>query len=382
MSETSTPALEFAASLIGQPGSRYRLPTPALVLDRQALDRNITRMATRARDAGIALRPHAKSHKSSFIAKRQIAAGAVGVCCAKLGEAEALARAGIESILLTSPIVSIPNARRLWALHRAVNGIMIVVDHREQVDVLDQESAVSRTPLDVLVDVDVGMSRTGVASVHAATNLAQHIAGSRRLRLRGVQSYAGHHQHILGLQPRAAATRDAAQRLRPIVEHIRGFVDGPMIVTGGGTGTFASDVECGVLNELQPGSYVFMDREYREALNGDLDGAFESSLFVQAQVISVNAPRFVTVDAGLKAFATDVSKPRPVTNGFEGSEYLFMGDEHGGVTRPAGDIRLGDRVEFEVPHCDPTVDRHDHYFVVDGDVLTSIIPIEARGRSS
>lgn len=382
MSETSTPALQFAESLIGQPGSRYRLPTPALVLDRQALDRNIARMASRARDAGVALRPHAKSHKSSFIAQRQIAAGAVGICCAKLGEAEALSRAGIESILLTSPIVSVANARRLWALHNAGKRIAIVVDHPEQVDVLVLESAGSPNALDVLVDVDVGMSRTGVAGVQAAMTLAKHIADSGRLRLRGVQGYAGHHQHIAGLQARAAATRDSVHRLQPIVEQIRPLVDGPMIVTGGGTGTFASDVEYGVLNELQPGSYVFMDREYREALNGDADGAFESSLFVQAQVISINAPRFVTVDAGLKAFATDVSKPRPMTAGFDECEYFFMGDEHGGVTRSAGNVRLGDRIELEVPHCDPTVDRHDHYFVVDGDVLTAIIPIEARGRSS
>jgi len=190
MDEKNSPALELAESLIGQPGSRYRLPTPALVLDQQALDRNILRMASRARDARVSLRPHAKSHKSSFIAKRQIAAGAVGICCAKLGEAEALSRAGIGSILLTSPIVGVMNARRAWALQRASNAITVVVDHPEQVDVLVQEAERSERALDVLVDVDVGMARTGVASVEAARNLARHIAASDRLRLRGVQGYA------------------------------------------------------------------------------------------------------------------------------------------------------------------------------------------------
>jgi D-serine deaminase-like pyridoxal phosphate-dependent protein len=375
------PILEHARSLLGKPGSRYAVATPALILDVDVLDRNIRRMADRARDAGLRLRPHAKSHKCSFIAKRQLAAGAAGICCAKLGEAEALAAAGIESILITSPIAGELSARRAVQLATDIREFLIVVDHPAQVAWLDSAAAAAGRKLGALIDVDVGIARTGVSGPAAAIALANAIRRSSSLQLRGAQGYGGHLQHIHGLDARRGATEVATAKLAQVVSALREAGHEVETITGGGTGSVASDAACRVLNEIQPGSYLFMDRQYREALGADPDGAFEQSLWVQAQVISVNAPVFVTVDAGLKAFATDGPTPRPTTRDYEQAKYVFMGDEHGAVTRPAREVSPGERIEFEVPHCDPTVDRYDGMYLVRGDVLIDWIEIEARGRS-
>ena len=375
------PILEHARSLLDKPGSRYAVATPALILDVEALDRNIQRMAERARAAGVKLRPHAKSHKCSFIAKRQLAAGAVGICCAKLGEAEALADAGIESILVTSPIVSELSAQRAVEIAAEIDEFRLVVDHVAQLAWLEQAARRANEKFELLIDVDVGISRTGIPDPAAAVILADAIRTSSVLRLGGVQAYGGHIQHIHGLEQRRAATEVATSRLAGVVTALREAGHSVGTITGGGTGSFASDVACGLLNELQPGSYLFMDRQYREALAQDDDGAFEQSLWVQAQVISVNAPAFVTVDAGIKAFATDGPAPRPAGADYSESKYRFMGDEHGAVTRPAREVLPGERIEFEPPHCDPTVDRYDGMYLVRGDVLIDWIEIEARGRS-
>jgi D-serine deaminase-like pyridoxal phosphate-dependent protein len=172
------------------------------------------------------------------------------------------------------------------------------------------------------------------------------------------------------------------ERLSRAVDAIRtaGYRVG--IITGGGTGTVVADLDLGVLNELQPGSYVFMDVQYCDAMGDDDDGGFETSLWVSSQVVSANADAIVTVDAGLKAFATDGPMPRPAGGRFGGSTYMFFGDEHGALTRPAGPpVCLGERVEFATPHCDPTVDRYDAYHVVRGDRLMGIVPIEAARAS-
>jgi D-serine deaminase-like pyridoxal phosphate-dependent protein len=185
-----------------------------------------------------------------------------------------------------------------------------------------------------------------------------------------------------GADKRRAAVHAGMARLTEAVEALRGAGQACPLVTGGGTGTVAADLELGVLNELQCGSYVFMDNQYADALGEDPDGAFATSLFVQAQVISLNASRWVTVDAGLKAFATDGPPPRPTTAPFAEDAYFFFGDEHGGLMRPdEAALRHGQRVELRVPHCDPTVDRYDAFHLVRGDTLEAIVPIEAARRS-
>ena len=376
MSEPRHVAL--ARALVGEPGSRHEIPTPAAILDLDAFEANLALMAGRAQAAGVALRPHAKSHKSAWIAYRQFEADAAGVCCAKLAEAEALEAAGIGSILLTSPISGTMNAERAAWLSREMPDFRLVVDHPDGV----AELAAAETPMQVLIDVDVGLGRTGVADAHHAADLARAILRHPRLRLLGVQGYGGHWQHMADPAARREAVAQGMSRLRDAIDAIRGVGGEVEVVTGGGTGSFQADVELGVLNELQPGSYLFMDREYREALDGEPAGDFRQALFVATTVISANHPKWVTLDAGLKALSTDGPLPLVATPGFEDAAYGFFGDEHGRLARPAGrHLRRGDRLDLIPGHIDPTIDRHDRLWAVRGDVLEAVIPIDARGAS-
>ncbi|HEX4695774.1 DSD1 family PLP-dependent enzyme [Sphingomonas sp.] len=374
-----TPSHHLHARLIGQPGSRDQLNTPALIVDRDALDANIAAMARWARDAGVALRPHAKTHKSAEIGKLQIAAGAVGLCCAKLGEAEALAAEGIESILLTSPVVTQPAIARLVALHERIPDLALVADHPDAVAAL--AVANSERPIRVLVDIDPGIHRTGVASPDQAAALARQIADAPGLEYGGVQFYCGSQQHIATYADRRAAIADRTDYLQNVMAALGDARLTPPVVTGGGTGTHRIDAELGVLTELQVGSYVFMDREYAEC---DLGAGFATALMVDTRVISSNTPGMATLDAGLKAFATEAGMPAILAGAPPGSRYRFMGDEQGAVLVSEGATAplLGARVTAMTPHCDPTVNLYDAYHLVRGDTLVAIWPVTARGRSA
>ena len=381
---TLKPHLEAALQLIAQPGSRAAIPTPAAVLDLDAFDRNVALMAGRAKAAGLALRPHAKSHKCSASARRQIEAGAVGVCCAKLAEAEALAAAGIGAILVTSPIAGAGPAARAAALACDLPDFRIVADHVDGVAELAAAASDSRNggPINVLIDVDPGMGRTGVHDAAQAVEVFRAIAAQPKLRFLGVQCYGGHWQHMEGANVRAAAVADGMGRLSAVLTALYEAGAQVGVVTGGGTGTFAADAAQGVLTEVQPGSYAFMDREYRDALGDDPDGAFEQALVIAATVISANHPQWVTVDAGLKAFATDGPLPQALTPRFAACAYRFFGDEHGRLMRPDGQsVARGERVDFVPPHVDPTLDRYEVLYLVRGDAIVEIVPIEARGAS-
>lgn len=360
------------------PFPRAELPTPALVVDLSALERNIAAMAEWARERGIAFRPHAKTHKSGEIARRQTAAGAVGICCAKLGEAEALAAEGVGDILITSPVVPPQALTRLARLSREVRRLAVAADHPENVDAL----AAAGGTLDVMVDVDPGSHRTGVASAEAAVALARRIVSHPSLRYRGVQFYTGMLQHVANAAERKARVREAADYLSSVIDALRAAGLAPEVVTGGGTGTFAIDAEIGLLNELQPGSYLFQDREYRDC---DAVGpSFEAALAIDTRVVSANWPGRVTVDAGLKAMATETGPPVVLAGADPASAYLFMGDEHGMLVTPSGaaDPPLGALVTLMPPHCDPTVNLYDRYAVCDGDTVIAFWPVTARGRSS
>ncbi len=366
-------------SVIGQPGSAALIPTPAAVLDLDAFDRNLAKMAARAKAAGLALRPHSKSHKTSAIAHRQIEAGAVGICCAKLAEAEAMAAAGIEAILVTSPIVGVGPAARAAKLAAQIADFRIVIDHPDGAAEL---GAAATSPIQVLIDVDPKLGRTGVASPEQAVAVARAIAAQPNLKPIGVQCYGGQWQHIAGANERAAAVADGMTYLGTVLAALKaeGYPTG--LVTGGGTGSFAADAAQGVLTEVQPGSYAFMDRDYRDALGDDPDGAFEQALAIATTVISANQSGWVTVDGGLKAFATDRDMPQPLTPKFAGCGFRFYGDEHGRLTRPHGQpVARGERVDFVPPHIDPTLDRYDVIHFVRGDTLVEIAPVEARGAS-
>lgn len=376
-----TDDLRLHGALIGRSAIRDQLNTPILIVDREALDRNLTRMADYARAHHVALRPHTKTHKSVDLARRQLAAGAIGVCCAKLGEAEALADGGIGKILITSPVVSEPGIRRLVELERRCEELIVVVDHPDNAAAL---AAAAARRLGVLIDIDPGMHRTGVASAAAALELANCIRGLDRLSYRGVQMYCGMEQHIASFKEREAVIRRCMKYLESVIELLSDHQARPEIVTGAGTGTHRIDGAIGLLTEWQVGSYVFMDRQYADCdLTGDGALAFEYALFVDARVVSCNTPGMATIDAGLKALATDDGPPVIIAGAPAGSTYRFMGDEHGAILDPTSSHvwRIGDLVRLAVPHCDPTVNLYDSYHVFAGDTLEAIWPVSARGRS-
>lgn len=373
--------IDLHRHLIGQQGSRAALNTPALVIDLDALDRNIATMAAFARAHGVALRPHAKTHKSADIAKRQIAAGAVGVCCAKLGEAEALAEAGVSAILITSPVVTPQAIARLVALNARIDDLMVVADNPANVAALTHAVGGGK-PLTIIVDIDPGIRRTGVATPDDAVALAQAIADAPNLRFAGVQFYCGSQQHIAAYADRRAAIEERTAYLHGIVEQLTSVGLAPRIITGGGTGTHRIDAGLGVLNELQVGSYVFMDRQYAECALVEAGAPpFETALMIEAHVISANAPSMATLDSGFKSMSTDAGVPTILSGAPTDAAFFFMGDEHAALIAPGHEFAIGQRVTLAAPHCDPTVNLYDAYHLVRGDTLVDIWSVTARGRS-
>ena len=371
-------------SLIGVPGGRARLQTPALVIDLDVFERNVANMVAHAKKSGVGLRPHAKTNKCSEIARRQIAAGANGICCAKLGEAEALAAAGIESILLTSPVVTEAGIARVIALNGRMRELIVVCDNASVIARLDAAAQASGKKLKVLVDIDPGMSRTGIRFSDAPA-LVEQVAGSRGLEFMGLQCYAGQAQHMESPNERRSATLQVLKDLGELRDKIVKAGHRPKIISGGGTGTFDIDPDAHVLTELQVGSYIFMDKQYNDVWEKPGDRVpFETSLFVQTTVVSANRPGLATTDAGFKSFATDAGPPMLASGAPDGAAYFFFGDEQVGIAYPRDGALLkpGDVVTCVVPHCDPTVNLYDVYHCVRGDTLEAIWTIEARGRSA
>ena len=373
------------APLVGKPGSAALVATPALVIEIEALERNIKTMQAYCDGKSLKLRPHAKTHKSAEIARRQIAAGAVGICCAKLGEAEALAAAGIDGILVTSPVVTPQAFERVARLNAQLSDFMIVVDSVSSVEGLGRAAAASGKVLNVLLDLDIGLHRTGVTPGAPAMELAHRIRAQSSLSFQGLQAYAGHLQHVESHTDRRARNLSALSQVAVMRDLLKAESIPCPVISGGGTGTFLIDSEAGVFTELQAGSYVFMDKQYA-AVKCENDGVlpFETSLYVHTTVISTTIPGLVTTDAGLKSFATEAGPPEIASGAFEGASYFFFGDEQGGVMLGGADRVLapGSVLRCTTPHCDPTVNLYDAYHVIEGDRLSAIWPIEARGRSA
>jgi 3-hydroxy-D-aspartate aldolase len=364
--------------------TRDEIPTPALLLDMDRFERNLDRMAKHVRAAGKSIRPHAKTHRCPEIARRQIAAGALGVACAKLGEAEVMARAGIRGLLITTEVVAPSAVRRLMRLVAEAPDTMVVVDNAENVDALAHAAAEDRVTLDVMIDVDVGGRRTGVQPGDAAVALARQVLHRGALRLRGLQGYAGHCAHVMGWAQRREASLAA---MKPLMDTRARFeAEGlPVeIVAGGSTGTHDIDVELAGLTELQSGSYCVMDVDYRRigGRAGEALTTFEMALTVATTVVSVPTTDRAMVDGGLKAFSTDKPFP-PEAVERPGVEYGFAGDEHGRLTvlDPSRAPRLGERIEFFPPHCDPTFNLYDRVWCVRGPRVEAVWDIAARGRS-
>lgn len=363
--------------LVGLRGGAKRLASPALILEWEAFQANIRALADRCSSAGVALRPHAKTHKSARIAQLQMDNGARGICCATPHEALILGQLGIPDILLTTPVSDRRRAADLAGLAGTAS-LGIVVDHSTQidmwVDVLDSCDA----QLWALVDFDIGMGRTGARGQNAL-QLAARLRDSRRLTYRGVQAYSGMVQHVASYELRKQAYMQQLASLTAFLRELDSQELHPEVVTGGGTGTFDIDLSAGLLNELQCGSYIFMDVEYN-AVELTPSGAcpFASSLYLRASVLSANVPGQVTVDAGFKALAVD--GPPPVMRGDGGCTFAFFGDEYGRITDAQDQLpQLGEQVDLVVSHCDPTVNLHDYIHVVDGEDLIDIWPVDARG---
>ena len=362
---------------------RDEIPTPALLLDLDRFERNITRMATHVRAAGKQLRPHAKTHRCPEIARRQVAAGALGVACAKLGEAEVMARAGVRGLLITTEVVAPSAILRLTRLAGEAPDTMVVVDHPDNVRALARAAAEAGVTLNVMVDVHVGARRTGAEPGEPALAIGRLVAEQSSLRLRGLQGYAGHCAHVMGW---AARRESSLKEMAPLMDTRARFEAAGLpieIVAGGSTGTYNIDLELPGLTELQAGSYCVMDLDYRRigGRAGDAMTDFEMAITVVATVVSVAADR-VMVDAGLKAFSTDKPFP-PEAVERSGFEYGFAGDEHGRLTLtdPARAPKLGERIEFFPPHCDPTFNLYDRVWVVKGADVIGTWEIAARGRS-
>ena len=364
---------------------RDEVPTPALLLDIDRFERNIARMSEHVRASGKSYRPHAKTHRCPEIARRQIEAGALGVACAKLGEAEVMAQAGIRGLLITTEIITPAAIFRLVRLLESAPDTMVVVDNASNVDALARAMSSRGLTLDVLIDIDVGGRRTGAQPGDPAMALAKAVTKHPGLRLRGLQGYAGHCTHVMGWAARREASHKA---MAPLMETRRLFEQAGLpvdIVAGGSTGTHDIDVELEGLTELQSGSYCVMDLEYRRigGRTGTLLTDFDLALTVAATVVSVPTADRAMVDAGLKSFSTDRPfPPEPVER--PGITYEFAGDEHGRltITDPSRAPQLGERIEFFPPHCDPTFNLYDRVYVVRGETVESVWEISARGRST
>ena len=340
-------------------------------------------LAALARERAIGLRPHAKTHKSVAIGRRQMVAGAVGLCCAKLGEAEALAAGGLDRLLLSSPVLGDDKIRRLLALNAATTELAVVVDDLDNARQLADATGAAGQTLSVLIVADIGSHQFGVTTEAAAVEIGKLIAERSSLRFRGVQGYAGHVQHIEDYADRRTQSHAAITRLGRIRDALAEAGWPSEIVTGSGTGAHDFDHELGIMTDLQVGSYIFRDVQYDQvALTRDGGERFRRSLFVHTRVVSANHSGFVTTDAGSKSFAMDGPAPDIVAGAPEGSTYGRFGDEFGKVNLPdGGTLPRGALIVCEVPHCDPTVNLYDHYHCVRGDVLVDLWPVDARGRA-
>jgi D-serine deaminase-like pyridoxal phosphate-dependent protein len=364
-----------------RPRSKQEIPTPALVVDLDALEANLKKMAEHCQQAGVKFRPHAKTHKCPEIARRQVQAGAVGVCAATVPEAEALVAAGIRGVLLTSPIVEPAKIARMVRLVRQEASTMLSVGHARQVELLAAGAEAADVKVDVLVDVDVGDRRTGILPGEGAVELARQIQRSSRLRVRGVQAYAGSASHVVGYEARRTRSIELMSKAVHTRELLKGAGFDAAILSGGSTGTYNIDSALEGMTELQVGSYVFMDLDYRRigGQSGEVYTDFRPSLTVLATVVSATHEDRVTIDAGTKALDTTTTH-RPEPKDLPGLVYSRGGDEFGILTREgSGELpQIGQRVELFVPHCDPTTNLYDRLYACRGGRVEDIWPIAAR----
>ncbi len=356
--------------------SKADLVTPALILDLDLFEANIAKMAAHAKSSRIGLRPHGKTHKCVEIARCQIKAGALGLSVATIREAEAMSAAGVKGLLITSELVGKPKVERLIKLVRRAPDTMTVVDDADHAKQLSDAAAAAKLSLNVMIDVDPGGRRTGVPPGEKAIALADAVAKLPNLKLRGIHGYSGGSAHVNTFEARRKHSADA---MAPVLETFANLKKRGLpveIMSGGSTGTYNIDIALEGMTELQCGSYVFMDVEYRAC--GGQGGAvyedFAASLTVMATVVSKTYSDRATTDAGIKAFATDRAKHVPEIKGVTGVTMGYGGDEHGilSFNNPSREFKIGDRVEFIIPHCDPNVNLYDRIYCVRGEAVVDV----------
>jgi len=366
------------------PGMREEdIDTPALVIDLEAFESNLDTMAALLAPTGVKLRAHAKTHKSPVIAKLQIARGAVGNCVQKVSEAEVLAWGGIADILVSNEVVGAAKLARLCALARLAN-VAVCADDAGQVAAIEAAAADAGVRMTVLVEIDVGASRCGVAPGPEAVALAARIANSEHLIFGGLQAYHGSAQHKRMPAERRRLISGAVDAARRTVEQLRQRgLDCP-IVGGAGTGTFEIESRSGIYTEMQAGSYVFMDADYARNLDeaGALVTTFRHALFVLSSVMSATRPGLAVLDAGHKAVAVDSGLPtvwqRPDIR------YTSASDEHGKLEAGSETAmpKVGEKLRLVPGHCDPTVDKFDWYVGIRHGRVECLWPVAARGGVS
>lgn len=348
--------------------------TPALVLDLAAFERNLGKMQDRADAAGMKLRPHGKMHKSPWVAERQLAWGATGICCQKVSEAEAFVREGILDVLVSNEVRQPVMLDRLARLARGAK-VALCVDDAEGVDAAATAAFRQDATLRLLVEVDVGAGRCGVQTPDEAVALADMIRQSEGLRFAGIQAYHGAAQHLPDGATRKEAIASAAARLKPVLAALKAAGIPCPVVTGAGTGTFAHEAASGLWTELQCGSYAFMDADYTRAIGPE----FEQALFVLTGVMSAPVPGRAVCDAGLKSLSVDSGLP--LVCGVEGVVYEGASDEHGTLSDPALRLKPGDKLRLIPGHCDPTVNLHDWIVGLRRGKVERLIRVAARGKS-
>ncbi|MDD9878074.1 MAG: DSD1 family PLP-dependent enzyme [Magnetovibrio sp.] len=370
-----------------QPGQPLAdVDTPALIIDLDAFERNLQTMADLVAASGASLRAHSKTHKSPIIARKQMDLGAVGPCCQKVSEAEVMVDGGIDNVLVSNQVAGGAKLDRLADLRKRA-WVGLCVDHVEGVAQASAAAVRAGVTLDALVEIDVGAGRCGVPPGAPAVDLAKAVDAADGLRFGGLQSYHGSAQHIRDFNERLGTADAAVAVTRETVQMLADAGLACDIVGGAGTGTFPAEAAGGVHNELQAGSYVFMDADYarNRGEDGSDFGPFEHALYVHARVMSVPAEDRVVVDAGHKACAIDSGNPVPA--GLPGAEVTRISDEHSVIELgPANDRPgWGDTLLLIPGHCDPTVNLHDHYVCVRGlstpDArVEDIWPVAARGK--
>ena len=380
-----------AAASIGD--SLRQIGTPSLLIDLTTFEKNLQAMADLTRAHGVDLRPHGKAHKTSAIALRQIAAGAVGICCQKLSEAYPFASAGVRSIHISNEFVGADKVQMAVALAGAV-ALSVCVDSVSQIVALAHAAADAGVVISVFPEVDIGANRCGVANSDDLLTLVDEISRASALRFAGIQAYHGGVQHIRGWELRRQAAALGAERAANFVAALQARGISCPVVTGGGTGSVEFDVESGVFTEVQPGSYLFQDGDYHD---NEWHGVVrpETSLYALSTIMSATRPGHAVCDIGLKGLAVDSGLPRSVAYlpGESGAalHYVAANDEHGilFVSGEDHDDALdqtfsaleGKRILLPPGHCDPTINLHDHFICFRGDVVEAIWPIDARGLS-